>query len=151
MMQVAINFVIKIMQLDIMFYLLLLSRYLKISGSFPWKFLFWKFFFSNVKFDFIDFYITVLHTDVQMMQMTQNSCQAAQLVFLMSVLTFAFGQNFFSYSFFFLFLCQLDPGPTEGPIKPLLSACPSVYPASLSRMSHQPFLIFCKMVSNLSI
>ena len=29
-----------------------------------------------------------------MMQMTQNSCQVAQLVFLLSVLTFGFGQIF---------------------------------------------------------
>ena len=52
------------MYLDIIFYLLLLSSYLKISGNFPWKFLFLKIFFSNGKFDFANFYITVPHSDV---------------------------------------------------------------------------------------
>ena len=37
---------------------------MKISGNFLWKFLFWKIFFSNEKFDFAHFYIAVPHSDV---------------------------------------------------------------------------------------
>ena len=142
------------MQLDITFYMLLLSRYLKISGNFSWKFLFQKIFFSNGKFDFAYFYITVPQSDVVDGADYTEFTSGSTTWVLAECRYLQFWTAFFLIHLFFLISFLVGPRSYEGSYK-ITAVCQSVRssvrPAFLLGMGHQLFLIFCTIVDNQNI